>query len=160
MPRILVAECKQEVSTFNPHESSADDFDLRKGAALFDYHRTVGTEVGGVLDVLEKTPGVEAVPTYGACFITSGGPLAAEPRATSASALGSCVRITSDASTFDDSLDELMDFSAKYPELEITPKKIRENFKQRAESAAEAEAIGAKLNKKLLPITEPMLYRR
>ncbi len=78
MPRILVAECKQEVSTFNPHESSADDFDLRKGAALFDYHRTVGTEVGGVLDVLEKTPGVEVVPAYGACFITSGGPLAAE----------------------------------------------------------------------------------
>lgn len=76
MPRILVAECKQEVSTFNPHESSYADFDVRKGQALFDYHRTVGTEVGGVLDVLGKTPGVEAVPTYGACFITSGGPLA------------------------------------------------------------------------------------
>lgn len=76
MTRILVAECKQEVSTFNPHESSYADFDVRKGQALFDYHRTVGTEVGGVLDVLGKTPGVEAVPTYGACFITSGGPLA------------------------------------------------------------------------------------
>jgi microcystin degradation protein MlrC len=78
MPRILVAECKQEVSTFNPHPSTYDDFDIRHGAPLFDYHRTVGTEVGGVLDVLEKTPGVEAVPTYGACFITSGGPLAPE----------------------------------------------------------------------------------
>ena len=78
MPRILVAECKQEVSTFNPHESGYGDFDIRRGGALFDYHRTVGTEVGGVLDVLEKAPGVEAVPTYGACFITSGGPLAAE----------------------------------------------------------------------------------
>ncbi len=77
MPRILVAECKQEVSTFNPHESSYADFDIRFGGALFDYHRTVGTEVGGVLDVLEQTPGVEVVPTYGACFITSGGPLAA-----------------------------------------------------------------------------------
>lgn len=76
MPRILVAECKQEVSTFNPHESGYVDFDIRHGQALFDYHRTVGTEVGGALDVLEKTPGVEAVPTYGACFITSGGPLA------------------------------------------------------------------------------------
>jgi microcystin degradation protein MlrC len=76
MPRILVAECKQEVSTFNPHESGYDDFDVRHGQALFDYHRTVGTEVGGVLDVLERTPGVEVVPTYGACFITSGGPLA------------------------------------------------------------------------------------
>ena len=75
MPRILVAECKQEVSTFNPHSSSYDDFDIRVGEALFDYHRAIGTEVGGVLDVLEKTPGVEAVPTYGACFITSGGAL-------------------------------------------------------------------------------------
>ena len=78
MPRILVAECKQEVSTFNPHESSYDDFDIRCGPALFDYHRTVGTEVGGVLDVLEQTPGVVAVPAYGACCITSGGPLAQE----------------------------------------------------------------------------------
>jgi microcystin degradation protein MlrC len=76
MPRILVAECKQEVSTFNPHESCYEDFAVRTGAALFDYHRTVGSEVGGVLDVLEKTPGAEVVPTYGACFITSGGPLA------------------------------------------------------------------------------------
>ena len=78
MPRILVAECKQEVSTFNPHASAYDDFDIRVGEALFDYHRSIGTEVGGVLNVLEKTPGVEAVPTYGACFITSGGPLAPE----------------------------------------------------------------------------------
>ena len=78
MPRILVAEYKQEVSTFNPHPSAYDDFDIRLGAALFEYHRSVGTEVGGVLDVLEKTPGVEAVPTYGACFITSGGALAPE----------------------------------------------------------------------------------
>ena len=78
MPRILVAECKQEVSTFNPHASTYGDFDIRHGAPLFDYHRTVGTEVGGVLDVLEKTPGVEPVPTYGACFITSGGALAPE----------------------------------------------------------------------------------
>ena len=75
MPRILVAECKQEVSTFNPHSSTYGDFDIRHGKALFDYHRTVGTEVGGVLDVLEKTPGVEPLPTYGACFITSGGAL-------------------------------------------------------------------------------------
>lgn len=77
MPRILVAECKQEVSTFNPHPSGYEDFDVRHGAALFEYHRRVGSEVGGVLDVLAATPGVEPVPTYGACFITSGGPLVA-----------------------------------------------------------------------------------
>ena len=54
MQRILVAECKQEVSTFNPHPSTYGDFDIRHGKALFDYHRTVGTEVGGVLDVLSS----------------------------------------------------------------------------------------------------------
>lgn len=76
--RILVAECKQEVSTFNPHTSGYDDFLVRFGGALFDAHRDVGSEVGGVLDVLEGTPGVEPVATYGASFITSGGPLAEE----------------------------------------------------------------------------------
>jgi len=76
MTRILVAECKQEVSTFNPHPSGYDDFLVRVGRPLFDAHRAIGSEVGGVLDVLETTPGVEPVATYGACFITSGGPLA------------------------------------------------------------------------------------
>ena len=31
MPRILIAECKQEVSTFNPHLSGYEDFGIRRG---------------------------------------------------------------------------------------------------------------------------------
>ena len=76
MPRILIAECKQEVSTFNPFLSGYDDFTLRHGQAILDYHRQVRSEVGGALNVLDATPGVELVPTCSAHFITSGGTLA------------------------------------------------------------------------------------
>ncbi len=76
MTRILVAECKQEVSTFNPHLSGYDDFSIRRGQALFEYHRDVRNEVGGALSVFDPSPNVELVPAYGALFITSGGTLA------------------------------------------------------------------------------------
>jgi microcystin degradation protein MlrC len=75
MPRILIAECKQEVSTFNPHLSGYDDFAIRRGAELVRYHQGVRNEVGGALTVFESM-GVEVVPTYSAFFITSGGTLA------------------------------------------------------------------------------------
>ena len=75
MKRILIAECKQEVSTFNPHLSQYSDFKIRKGQELLAYHRTVRNEIGGALSVLEDRPDIELIPTYGACFITSGGTL-------------------------------------------------------------------------------------
>lgn len=76
MPRILIAECKQEVSTFNPHLSGYADFGVRRGVEMLNYHRTVQNEIGGALSVFEATPGVELVPAYSAFFITSGGTLA------------------------------------------------------------------------------------
>lgn len=76
MPRILIAECKQEVSTFNPFLSGYDDFTIRRGRAILDYHRKVRSEVGGALSVFDATPGVELVPACSAHFITSGGTLA------------------------------------------------------------------------------------
>ena len=76
MPRILIAECKQEVSTFNPVLSGYDDFTIRHGQAILDYHRKVRSEVGGALSVFDAMPGVELVPTCSAHFITSGGTLA------------------------------------------------------------------------------------
>ena len=69
MPKILIAECKQEVSTFNPNLSSYDDFTIRKGEAILRYHRSVGNEVGGALNVFDEQS-VEVVPAYSACFIT------------------------------------------------------------------------------------------
>ncbi len=76
MPRILIAECKQEVSTFNPFQSGYADFTLRHGQSILDYHRQVRSEVGGALSVFDATPGVELVPACSAHFITSGGTLA------------------------------------------------------------------------------------
>ena len=76
MPKILIAECKQEVSTFNPHRSGYDDFRIRRGAELIDYHRTVRNEIGGALAEFDAAAGVNLVPTYSAFFITSGGTLA------------------------------------------------------------------------------------
>lgn len=78
MPRILVAECKQEVSSFNPAPSSISDFRISRGSELFDAHRGIREEVGGALSVFTAAPGVALVPTYGARAITSGGILAAE----------------------------------------------------------------------------------
>ena len=75
MPRILIAECKQEVSTFNPHLSSYEDFTIREGESILRYHRSVGNEIGGAIQVFDARL-VELVPTYSACFITSGGTLA------------------------------------------------------------------------------------
>lgn len=78
MPRVIIAECKQEVSTFNPVPSRYTDFRVVRGLDMLDFHRSVGQEVGGALAVLDKNPSIELVPALGVCANTSGGVLAAE----------------------------------------------------------------------------------
>ena len=78
MTRILVCECHQEVSTFNPVPSRASDFSTWEGEAFFAAHRANRREVAGALAVLEATPGVEVFPGFGARSISSAGTLAAE----------------------------------------------------------------------------------
>ena len=75
--RILVCQCVQEVSTFNPVPSTDADFDIRIGDAFLDAQRGRETEVAGALDVLEATPGVEVVPGFGAWAYSSAGTLEA-----------------------------------------------------------------------------------
>ncbi len=75
--RVLVVECQQEVSSFNPVPSRYGDFQIRRGNTLFADRRGSGTYVGGALAVLEAEPGLELVPVYGA-FACSAGELAAE----------------------------------------------------------------------------------
>lgn len=77
MPRILVAECKQEVSSFNPVPSHYADFAVSFGRDIFNYHRQVRDEVGGALSVFDTHADVELIPTFSARAITSGGTLAA-----------------------------------------------------------------------------------
>ena len=73
--KILVAECKQEISSFNPQPSTYQDFSVLFGQDLLTYHRGVRGEVGGALSVFDQHPDVELLPTYGACMNTSGGTL-------------------------------------------------------------------------------------
>jgi microcystin degradation protein MlrC len=78
MPRILIAECKQEVSSFNPAPSGYGDFEVAFGEALLTRHRPgVQSEIAGALPVFASRPDVEIIPTYSAVPITSGGTLAA-----------------------------------------------------------------------------------
>jgi hypothetical protein len=59
--------------------------------------------------------------------------------------------------TLETSLEKAAEFSAKYPGMAITPESVFNTVIKRAESDAEAEAIGARLNKKMLYKTLPML---
>ena len=77
MPRILVAECKQEISSFNPVPSHYEDFRIVRSGKMLEYHRGVGEEVGGALSVFEADGGVDIVPGLGASSLTSGGILSA-----------------------------------------------------------------------------------
>ncbi len=78
MSRILMAECKQEVSSFNPVPSRYEDFRVVRGTALLDHHRQGGEEVGGALSVFDADHSVRLVPTFGASSNTSGGVLSAD----------------------------------------------------------------------------------
>lgn len=77
MPRIVVAECKQEVSTFNPVPSRFDDFRVVRGEEMFRYHRSVREEVGGALSVFDGARDIDLVAAAGMSANTSGGVLAA-----------------------------------------------------------------------------------
>jgi microcystin degradation protein MlrC len=76
MSRILIAECKQEVSSFNPVASRYADFQVLHGQDLIAYHRAVRNEIGGALSVFDTRPDLQLVPTYRAVSNTSGGTLA------------------------------------------------------------------------------------
>jgi microcystin degradation protein MlrC len=78
MPRIVIAECKQEVSSFNPAASRFEDFRIVRGPALLEHHRRVREEVGGALSVFDAAEGVDLVAALGASSNTSGGVLTAE----------------------------------------------------------------------------------
>jgi microcystin degradation protein MlrC len=73
--RVLLAECKQEVSSFNPIPSRYADFRIVSGLDLLRHHRGVREELGGAISVFEAAGGIQLVPTLGASANTSGGVL-------------------------------------------------------------------------------------
>lgn len=65
MPKILIAECMQEISSFNPVPSEYDDFSVRRGREILEQGGR-NTAIGGALAVFAGRPDVEAVPVYSA----------------------------------------------------------------------------------------------
>ncbi len=72
MYRILVAECMQEISSFNPVETRYGHFDIRRGEELFVHHRGIESYVSGALKVFEGRPDVEPLPLWGGDACSSG----------------------------------------------------------------------------------------
>jgi len=73
MKRIFIAECKQEVSSFNPVPSRYDDFDVAFGDGVLAGRRGVWSEISGAMTVFEAHDDIELVPAYTATSRTSGG---------------------------------------------------------------------------------------
>ena len=75
MPKILIGECKQEISSFNPVLSRYTDFEIGWGQEIVDYHQGTNTEVCGALGVFGAHPDLTVLPAYSARMIVSGGTL-------------------------------------------------------------------------------------
>ena len=73
--RIVIAELKQETSTFNPARTCYSDFRITFGTDILDAYRGTETELAGALDVLENNHEYEIVATMAADAV-SGGPIA------------------------------------------------------------------------------------
>lgn len=63
--RVLIAECMQEISSFNPLQSQYEDFRIETGATLLA-RRGLNTAIGGALSVFDGRGDVSIVPTISA----------------------------------------------------------------------------------------------
>ena len=61
MARIMIVECMQEISSFNPVPSDYSSFGIQRGAELLS-QRGLNTGVGGALEVFDAAAGVAVVP--------------------------------------------------------------------------------------------------
>ncbi|MFM8843637.1 MAG: M81 family metallopeptidase, partial [Actinomycetota bacterium] len=73
MKRILIAECVQEIASFNPNQSELDSFRLSTPEQLLPEHRPLRTEIAGALAHFDTRADIELIPGFGARSITSGG---------------------------------------------------------------------------------------
>ena len=74
MPRVLIAELKQETSTFNPVLTVYDDFRVHFADGMLSHYAGTKTELAGALDVFARHGQIEVVPTMAAASV-SGGPI-------------------------------------------------------------------------------------
>jgi microcystin degradation protein MlrC len=72
MFRILVAECRQEVSSFNPKPTTYDDYTIVRGGELLFGDLEVESSINGARKVFGERSDVELVPLMGACANSAG----------------------------------------------------------------------------------------
>jgi microcystin degradation protein MlrC len=72
MRRILLLECAQEISSFNPVLSRYEDFEIHVGPDLIAANEGAETCLRGALDVFRVRPDIEIVPGYGAKACSAG----------------------------------------------------------------------------------------
>ena len=72
MYKILIAECAQEISSFNPVLSHYEDFEIHQGPALLAANQGAETCLRGVLDELHARRDIELLPAYGAKACSAG----------------------------------------------------------------------------------------
>jgi microcystin degradation protein MlrC len=65
MKKILIVECMQEISSFNPVQTEYDYFEVEQGEELYR-HRGRNTALGGALEVFEAAADIAVVPTIAA----------------------------------------------------------------------------------------------
>ena len=65
MKRILIVECMQEISSFNPKPSGYENFYIRRGNALLE-QRGTNQAISGAMTVFDTTRDVAVVPTMSA----------------------------------------------------------------------------------------------
>ena len=75
--RVLIAELKQETSTFNPAQTVYEEFRIYTGDGIVEAYRNTRTELAGAFDVFREHGEVEVVPTVAADCV-SGGPVATQ----------------------------------------------------------------------------------
>ena len=74
MPRVLIAELKQETATFNPVLTRYEDFQVHRGDEIVSVYSGTKTELAGAIDALRTDGQMEIVPTLAAAAV-SGGPI-------------------------------------------------------------------------------------
>jgi microcystin degradation protein MlrC len=71
MPTILIAECMQEISSFNPLQSTFADFRIRRGIELLE-QRGLNTAIGGAMQIFDGRKDVTILPTVSATAPSAG----------------------------------------------------------------------------------------
>ncbi|MBI1777740.1 MAG: M81 family metallopeptidase [Proteobacteria bacterium] len=73
MHTILIAECAQEISSFNPVPSEYTNFTVVRGDEIIQRHRDQNTSIAGALGVFkERADDIRVVPTYAATAYSAG----------------------------------------------------------------------------------------